>query len=426
MPDAPLRDRAVFWVAAAGVLAVLGTVPLALGGAEALDREIDPLLVGWIQIGLAIELVAAVALWWAITLQWAHGHAAQHWGPDPKAHRLPEKATPEDSEPQLRSVLRQVRRDITGAVGLLDKAVKTGRYWGPSEAYLEDGAWKKNRDQLGTMAGMNDLYDSLTTAFEHVARIKPLVLRRWVQGGRIQPTDNLEGAVVSLRSAQSLVQSRLDSLDSTQREVLPPARVPHDEGQKPGALWSETGGQFIVADAPLSQLEIDLIGERRRAEAAEAERDDLKTTLAEEKEKRQPQTISPPKIESQATVLPPTVIQEPSMKQRHAQEFESEGKALVYAGQELGERVRRLPEDADEAAQQRAKADVTNYEVRIQAFFDKWGEGMSIMDRIGASMLPQGERAIVPGPAWRRLLVDDVEKARDRVNRRLERAQRSS
>jgi hypothetical protein len=153
MPDTPLRDRAVFWVAAAGVIAVLGTVPLGLGAAEAIDRDIDPLQVGWIQLGLLVELLAAGALWWAITLQWAHGHATEHWCPDPKAHLLPEKATLANSRQELRSVLRQVRTDLNLAIGLLARAVTTGRYWGVSEAHLEDGAWKRNRSGLEGLGG---------------------------------------------------------------------------------------------------------------------------------------------------------------------------------------------------------------------------------------------------------------------------------
>lgn len=73
-----LRDRAMFWVGVAAVLAVIGGVPLAVALAQDVPEHRALSADGLFLIGCAIELIAIVALVWAVILNLAHGHADYH------------------------------------------------------------------------------------------------------------------------------------------------------------------------------------------------------------------------------------------------------------------------------------------------------------------------------------------------------------
>jgi hypothetical protein len=77
MREFPFSDRAAFWLGVAGVLAAIGIVPVTIavaGKPPGADFWSDRAFL----FGILIEAVALVALWWAITLHIAHGHATDH------------------------------------------------------------------------------------------------------------------------------------------------------------------------------------------------------------------------------------------------------------------------------------------------------------------------------------------------------------
>ena len=213
MAERPLLDRGMFWVGAAAVVAAIGSVPIFIGIAEAGQNRSDLLADRAVLSGLAMEAFAAILLWWAITLYLAHGHALRHECPDPSAHRLAADSTPSAARAQLRSVLWQLREEVRAAIALLGRVSSTGRFWGLSAGHLEDAAWRKNRAQLGATPAMTELHDSLSEAFDHISRIKPLVFPRWAAGGMAKPGDNIDGALTSLRGAESKLDAMLRTLD---------------------------------------------------------------------------------------------------------------------------------------------------------------------------------------------------------------------
>jgi hypothetical protein len=73
--DAQLRERAMFWVGLAAVLAVIGGFPLAIALARDVPDHRDLAGDGLFWIGCGVEALALLALVWAVILNVAHGHA---------------------------------------------------------------------------------------------------------------------------------------------------------------------------------------------------------------------------------------------------------------------------------------------------------------------------------------------------------------
>lgn len=100
MRETPFSDRAAFWLGVAAVLAAIGIVPvtIAIGNRRAgADLWSD----GTFVIGVLVEAIAVGALWWAITLHVAHGHATTHGAAPPGAPLgpIPPAASPPDEPP---------------------------------------------------------------------------------------------------------------------------------------------------------------------------------------------------------------------------------------------------------------------------------------------------------------------------------------
>jgi hypothetical protein len=84
MAETRFSDRAAFWLGVAAVLAAIGIVPVSIAIGTRLpqaDLWSDPAFI----IGIIVEAVAVLALWWALTLHLAHGHASVHGTPTPPA-----------------------------------------------------------------------------------------------------------------------------------------------------------------------------------------------------------------------------------------------------------------------------------------------------------------------------------------------------
>jgi hypothetical protein len=97
MPEGALRDRAMFWVGVAAVVAVIGGLIAGVGIAEAVPVGHTVWSDAWFDIGAAVVGVGVLMLVWAVVLQLAHGHAMAHMCPDPAAHearRAPRRRRP--------------------------------------------------------------------------------------------------------------------------------------------------------------------------------------------------------------------------------------------------------------------------------------------------------------------------------------------
>lgn len=76
--DKPLYDRAMFWVAVAGVVAVAGFGVLGFAALETIPEHLPLTESVWIVPGVALVILALVALMWAVLLAMAHNHARSH------------------------------------------------------------------------------------------------------------------------------------------------------------------------------------------------------------------------------------------------------------------------------------------------------------------------------------------------------------
>lgn len=109
-----------------------------------------------------------------------------------------------------------------------------------------------------------------------------------------------------------------------------------------------------------------------------------------------------------------------SRREQQITEFESEGRSLVQAANDLEEQLRAVSEKATESGAVRYVPQVENYEGRVEAFLARWGdvrEGILNIARLLGDH--GGPNVVVLGPAWRRDLVQRIVIARNRVERRL-------
>jgi hypothetical protein len=183
----------------------------------------------WIDVGLVAGLVGAALLLWALVLFLAHRHAAQHWCPDPDAHKIrptvPSDQGAPDGEPHLRSALRQLRSEARAAILRLETAIRTDRYWGVTAGPLPDAGWKKNGKNLSDKPGMTDLVDHCEDAYGHVKRINGFHFLRALQGRVVRPEDDLEGALSALRGAAEEIDKQLAGLDGVAWRARPSQRL---------------------------------------------------------------------------------------------------------------------------------------------------------------------------------------------------------
>lgn len=246
MTDGPtLRDNTGFWLALAGVLAVVGGIPAGIGAAATSAIHASLWSSAWFDLGIAIVLFAIAFSVWSLILFIAHSHAEKHWCPDPSAHvlssqvhRRREFIVPESEishEPlapvpaigaradqardieKMRSVLRSLRFDIRDSIQRIDNTINTGRYWasaGNDGGPLHNKTWKKNRDQLAGLAGMGDVYDSLYEAFAHIERINGFHFARVVRARAVKPGDRLDAALASLKIAEKELSAKLLALSA--------------------------------------------------------------------------------------------------------------------------------------------------------------------------------------------------------------------
>jgi hypothetical protein len=235
MAEGPaLRDRALFWIALAAVLAAVGAVPAGIAAAATSAVHASPWSSVWFKVGIAAELLAVISSVWSLILYVAHNHAEKHWCPDPSAHVLPSHVehAPEPiasvseirprihqprQEEKIRSVLRATRFDIRDALRRVENAVKTGRYWsttGNDGGPLPIRTWKKNREQLSGLAGLGDVYDALYEAFAHVERINGFHFGRVIQGRVVKSDDRLGDALTALQKAEQELSAKLLDLSA--------------------------------------------------------------------------------------------------------------------------------------------------------------------------------------------------------------------
>jgi hypothetical protein len=235
MADGPtLRDRALFWIALAAVLAAVGAVPAGIAAAATSAIHASPWTSVWFRVGIAAEILAVMSSMWSLILYVAHNHAEKHWCPDPSAHVLPSqiKQAPEPiasvseikphihqprQDEKIRSVLRATRFVVRDAVRRVENAVKTGRYWsstGNDGGPLPTRTWKKNREQLSGVAGLGDVYDALYEAFAHVERINAFHFARVIQGRAVKSDDRLDDALTALQKADQELSAKLLDLSA--------------------------------------------------------------------------------------------------------------------------------------------------------------------------------------------------------------------
>jgi hypothetical protein len=217
-------ERAIFWVALAGVVLVVGGIFVSLGATQVAASPGAHLWANrWFVIGICVMGLGVLALWWALTLYMAHRHAEGHFCPDPEAHRLPKTgpAALRGTGPEVLSFLRKLRTDLRDATGKIQRSKLTGKFWsaGP-EGNLPEKTWQKNAEQLQGMSGMNPLWNALEDAFAQVHRIQKLRTSRVFGGYRVHQEDDLDGALGSVDRAITQLEAKIASLDD-QGAVIP-------------------------------------------------------------------------------------------------------------------------------------------------------------------------------------------------------------
>lgn len=212
-------DRALFWLALAGVVMVLGGILVGAGVVLAVAQPAkDVWGNGWFRVGIAVMVLGAVMVWWAFTLYVAHRHAEGHMCPDPEAHRLPQggAAATKGAGPEVLSVLRQLRGELKDAIPKMERSLTGEKFWpAGTEGDLAEKGWRKNRDQLRGMSGMNPLWDRLEDAFGHLKGINKLRANRVFKGYRRQLGDDarLRGAIASTETAITELEAKIANLD---------------------------------------------------------------------------------------------------------------------------------------------------------------------------------------------------------------------
>jgi hypothetical protein len=221
MGDRPLYDRALFWVALGGALSVIGGIVLSVGVAQVVADTTHPDLWSnrWFEVGFGAFVVGVLALVWALVLYVAHRHAEQHWCPDPDAHRLT-RGQPVAQTPQFIAGLRALRGELTDAAQKVRVVSESGSL---SEMRPHIREWKRNRETLIGMTGVNELWDALESAYGQVSRLSALRTDRVFKKYRVEEGDNLEQANGQILGAVAAIDRQLapasDATSATTRTV---------------------------------------------------------------------------------------------------------------------------------------------------------------------------------------------------------------
>jgi len=211
-------DRAIFWLALAGAVIVIGGIVGGGGVTQvATHSGVDLWSNGWFRAGAGIMVAGILMLWWALTLYIAHRHAEGHVCPDPDAHKLRTSGPlmTAGTGPEVLSVLRTLRADLKDAARKIERSSQKGKFWSAgTEGDLRQKTWQKTRKQLQSMSGMNPLWDTLEEAYAQVERIAGLRTSRVFSGYRVQPDDDdLDGALASVHKADTALEAKIADLD---------------------------------------------------------------------------------------------------------------------------------------------------------------------------------------------------------------------
>jgi hypothetical protein len=225
-----LTDGCGFWIAAAGVFAVLGAVGITI----AITEYNPPWPSAWFIAGAVMCTLGVTAVVWALVLYLAHREAERHWCPKPTAHTeraawrkpatRPQAATTarakaivsasgavgrEDLVSWLLPLLREINGDLRQAAAGIEKANRQHSYSGVRHEFDLGRTWDDNRHRLAALEGQGDLYDMVRAAYASIAR-----LRRIASFTALGPTQahDLPGALETIRTAEIAVGKELADL----------------------------------------------------------------------------------------------------------------------------------------------------------------------------------------------------------------------
>jgi len=195
----------------------------------------------WSHGGILALLIGVLGMWWGLTLYLAHRHAEGHFCPDPNAHRLPTTgaAAISGTGPEVLSVLRQLRSELRDSLPKLEGSIQSGKFWAAgTEGDAEGKGWRKNRDRLRGMSGMNPLWDRLEDAFGRLTGADKLRADRVFKGYRLQPGDaeTLNAAIGATRSAIQQLESQIESLDTDSSVARAPITTGHSRDEPSGLV----------------------------------------------------------------------------------------------------------------------------------------------------------------------------------------------
>jgi hypothetical protein len=222
-----LRESYGFWLGAGAALIILGGVPISVTASPANADGISPWTSAWFLFGFVIACLGALGILWALILYLAQQQAGR-WYPDPQglatageplpssssgtasALSIAESSGPGPDAQWLRCTLRGIRSSLVEAEERLRRAQETGRYEGGAGMFT-GRAWKKSRQKLADVPGLDSTYDDLLRAFGHIKRINYFYLTRVFSRRIVRADDNLPDAIAAVqRALKALEQQLLD------------------------------------------------------------------------------------------------------------------------------------------------------------------------------------------------------------------------
>jgi hypothetical protein len=166
--DSSKRDQAMFWVAAAGVFAVLGGIPFAFVIAQ--NGKSDLFSSGWFLVGIGAEIVAAVLLWWAITLALAHAHMAGH---------VAMTGTPTDAPTPMRIAHVEQLVNVHGSIGTISFAASSNTLiFGPEQEGVLFARGTINRREWAEHLRFSDAWGAQIAHTGDVSFVPPELLEK--------------------------------------------------------------------------------------------------------------------------------------------------------------------------------------------------------------------------------------------------------
>lgn len=224
-----LPDGCGFWLGAAGFLAALGAIGIAI----AVTDYHPPWPTAWFVAGSVMCTLGCAAVIWALVLYLAHREAEGHWCPDSRAHApeaqlqgpaiQPQGATAARAEVVLqatdatsrrelacwlRPVLREISGDLRQAAAGIEKACRERSYEDVRDEFNLGQIWDENRQWLAALEGKGDLYVTLRDAYAGIARMHRIAAR-----SRMAPAEaqDLADALEAIRNAERAVAKELAS-----------------------------------------------------------------------------------------------------------------------------------------------------------------------------------------------------------------------